>query len=240
MQNQRVTDRKGAKATGQRSPFANASSSPGIPAHAVIQLHQTIGNQAVQRLLRSRTIQPKLAISQPGDIFEQEADRVADHVMRMPDPTIQRTCSACAAAGTTCAKCELERKPLVQRKMEQGSNSSGSVPDDFVRDLGPGEPLDAATRTFFEPRFGRDLSGVRVHAGSRAADMAREIHARAFTAAPNIVFGRDQYRPHSRDGQRLLAHELTHTLQQRESGFSMIQGDFMSDFAGKAGLVCWR
>jgi hypothetical protein len=214
MRIQRANQRQAAAAGRQTSPAAAISvSAPAVSVHPILQFQQTIGNQAVQRWLRSRNIQARLAMSQPGDVYEQEADHVADHVMRMPEPVIQRSCS-CAAGGSTCAECEPETKSLVQRKTEQRSNNSGSVPDDFVRDLGPGEPLDTATRAFFEPRFGRDFRDVRVHAGSRAADMAREIHASAFTAGPNIVFGNDQYRPESRDGQRLLAHELTHVVQQ--------------------------
>src|SRR5262249_53251738 len=132
------------------------------PSHPILQLQRTIGNQAVQHLLRSGAIQPKLAISQPGDIYEQEADRVADEVMRMPAPVIQRTCSACAAGDSTCSKCETE-KPALQRKTERASEGAASVPDDFLGSLGPGQPLDSATRAFFEPRFGHDFSRVRVH-----------------------------------------------------------------------------
>ena len=215
MQNQRVTDTKPTIAAGQRQLSSHPRSPAAGSTHPILQLQKTVGNRALEHLLRSRPIQAKLAISQPGDIFEQEADRIADHVMRMPDPTIQRTCSACESSGSTCSACKSEKAALVQRKTEQGSNGSGPVPDDFVRDLGPGEPLATATRVFFERRFGRDFRDVRVHAGSRAADMAREVHASAFTAGPNIVFGSDQYRPESRDGQRLLAHELTHVVQQR-------------------------
>src|SRR5688572_28878160 len=104
-------------------------------AHPILRLQQTIGNQAVRHLLQSRTIQAKLSISQPGDIYEQEADRVAEHVMRMPEPAIQRACAPCAAGGAPCPKCE--KKSLVQRKTEGISASSDSVPDDFVRGVGP-------------------------------------------------------------------------------------------------------
>jgi Domain of unknown function (DUF4157) len=202
-------------------------------AHPILQLQKTIGNQAVQDLLRSRAIQAKLAISQPGDPYEDEADRIAGQVMRMPDMPIQRTCSEGGSGASTCSACERKEQVVVRRRTDQSSARAGSIADDFVRNLGPGQPLDSATRVHFEPRFHRDFGDVRVHAGSRAAEMARQIHARAFTAGPNIVFGRDQYQPQSRAGQRLLAHELAHTLQQREDGFLMIQGDFESDFAGK-------
>jgi hypothetical protein len=219
--------------SGRRTKPASRVNAPAVSAGSVLELQRTIGNQAVRRLLQSRAIQPKLALNQRGDVYEQEADRVTDRVMRMPEPAIQRTCAACASAASPCPACESKDEALVQRKTDGNSGGASSVPDTFVRNLGPGQPLDSATRAFFEPRFGRDFGHVRVHAGSSAADKAREIHARAFTAGPNIVFGSNQYRPHSPAGQRLLAHELTHTLQQRDGGFSMIQGDFESDFAGK-------
>ena len=83
----------------RRQQFVKPTWPACAPVHPIIQLQQTIGNQAVQRLLRSRTIQPKLAISQPGDSYEQEADQVADQVMRTPEPVIQRAYFACAAGG---------------------------------------------------------------------------------------------------------------------------------------------
>jgi hypothetical protein len=88
----------------------------------------------------------------------------------------------------------------------------------------PGQPLDAATRAFFEPRFGHDFSHVRVHAGGRAAQSARDVNARAYTVGGHIVFGAGLFSPESRDGRRLLAHELAHVVQQagafRSSGLA--------------------
>jgi hypothetical protein len=78
----------------------------------------------VQRLLRSRTIQAKLSISRPSDIYEREADWMAEQAMRMPEPVIERTCSACAAAGATCSQCETARQPRLQRQIEQHSDNS--------------------------------------------------------------------------------------------------------------------
>jgi hypothetical protein len=80
--------------------------------------------------------------------------------------------------------------------------------------LGPARPLDAATRAFMEPRFGHDFSQVRVHTDSLAADSARSVNARAYTSGRNLVFGEGQYAPHSSQGRRLIAHELTHVVQQ--------------------------
>jgi hypothetical protein len=81
-----------------------------------------------------------------------------------------------------------------------------------------GRPLDADTRSFFEPRFERDFSGVRVHTDARAGESARAVGALAYTVGPNIVFSRGQYRPGSPEGTRLLAHELAHVIQQRDTG----------------------
>ena len=77
-----------------------------------------------------------------------------------------------------------------------------------------GEPLDATTRAYFEPRFGHDFSGVRVHANPEAADSVRSVGALAYTVGPDVVFGAGQYQPHSFAGRRLIAHELTHVVQQ--------------------------
>ena len=216
-------------------------------------------------------IQAKLKIGSPGDRFEREADRVADQVMRMPAPSIQRSCSC----GGTCPKCrsrgEGNRKALVQRQQAKGSREAVIPPglheglrsliqtkrsDDAVQrqededeekliqtkeapGAGPaltastqsaisglrggGAPLPASERAFFEPRFGRDFSQVRVHTDARAAEAARAISARAFTYGNDIAFGAGQFQPNSGDGQRLLAHELTHTVQQSKTGVSAVQ-----------------
>ena len=140
-------------------------------------------------------LQPKLAIGSRADVCEQEADRVADQVMAMPQ----------AAPG---------REPLVQRSAP-GEGGTESVPE-IVHDVlrSPGRPLDAVTRAFMEPRFGRDFSQVRVHADAEAAEAAASIHARAFTANRGIAFGAGQYAPQTQSGRGLLAHELTHVIQQ--------------------------
>src|SRR6185295_14072166 len=79
---------------------------------------------------------------------------------------------------------------------------------------GGGEPLSPSLRSYFEPRFGSDLSGVRLHASGEAAEAAREVRARAFTVGRDVAFGAGEYRPESAEGKRLLAHELAHTVQQ--------------------------
>lgn len=184
-------------------------------------------------------VQAKLTVSAPDDPYEREADRVADQVMRMPQPVVQRACPACAAGGPPCPKCqrvahqvmrmpESNLKPdranaptgsLVQRKVTgrsgPGIGTTPSIGQDVLSSQG--QPLDAATRAFFEPRFGHDFSNVRVHADNRATESAQSINARAYTLEHNVVFGAGQYEPGTTAGQRLLAHELTHVVQQQGS-----------------------
>ena len=88
---------------------------------------------------------------------------------------------------------------------------------------GGGSPLSQATRAFFEPRFGVDFSPVRVHTDARAAHTTRAVHARAFTLGPHIAFGTGQYAPHSPAGRQILAHELTHVVQQNGSQLQRAQ-----------------
>ncbi len=87
----------------------------------------------------------------------------------------------------------------------------------------PGEPLDAQARAFFEPRFGHDFSQVRVHRDAKAVQSARAINARAYSAGRDIVFGENQYSPATAAGRRLLAHELTHVVQQATDAFRSLQ-----------------
>ena len=155
-------------------------------------------------------IQTKLSISTPGDIYEQEADRVAEHVMRMPATTLQRSCVTRMPDGSTFSKYK-EDSGLVQRRVESGNHS---VPDNFPHDLGSGQPLDPDTRAFMEPRFGTDFSAVRIHAGAQAAESTRSVNALAYTVGRDVVFNSGQYVPQSDRGKRLLAHELTHVVQQ--------------------------
>lgn len=199
---------------------ARAKTSAKRPADA--RLH-ALGNLEVQRLYSQGAIRATLAISQPGDPDEQEADLVAEQVMRMAEPapissvpsTIQRKCAACEASGVTCPKCEEEER--VQRKEKPGHMplARPDVHSQISALRGGGQPLAPSVRAFFEPRFGRDFSGVRVHTGGQAAESARAIQARAFTAGQDVVFGAEEYAPGNREGRKLLAHELAHVVQQQ-------------------------
>jgi len=147
------------------------------------------------------------AISTPGDSFEQEADRVAAQVMRMPEPGRPRGCTC----GGGCPAC---RSGHAGYGRDAHQTAAPSVISETLSS--PGQPLDPATLQFMESRFGRDLSQVRIHTGQRADDAVRAVEARAFAVERDIVFGDGQYDPHGSEGRRLLAHELTHVVQQQQ------------------------
>src|SRR6266496_250915 len=187
-----------------------------------LALQRSLGNQGLQRMLQTRAIQAKLRISQPSDSYEQEADRVADQVMRMPVPDAEdggTICAACAHGASPCPKCAARRSPAIQRRARHGgTGNDASVSDNFVDKLSVGRPLDIPTRGFFESRFRQDFSQVRIHTDAGAAESARTLDAKAYTAGRDVVFANGEYSPHTGAGRRLLAHELTHVVQQQAAG----------------------
>lgn len=161
-------------------------------------------------------LQTKLAINKPGDEYEQEADRVAEQIMRMPEPQMQLAC----ACGRACPKCNTEqlrpeRERLQTKRVRASATERVSAPP-MVHEVlqSPAQPLDFATRVFMEPRFHHDFSQVRVHTDNNAADSARDIKALAYTSGHEIVFAAGQYSPSTHQGQHLIAHELAHVIQQ--------------------------
>ena len=168
--------------------------------------------------------QPKLSVNRLDDPYEREADQVAETVLRMPEPTFLHNGGIGLADGSRSVEGKKEEHPLAQRKIDSTSGVSGiSVPHHFTQTIGPGQPLDPASRDFFEPRFGHDFSRVRVHTGDQAAKAAHSIHARAFTMGDDIIFGADQFAPENEEGRLLLAHELTHVRQQANAPRRTIQ-----------------
>jgi hypothetical protein len=162
----------------------------------------------VRRILGSAGVQAKLTISQPNDEYEQEADRVADQVMAMSDPKHQRQPENGEEEETLQTKPLSDQiTPLVQR--QEGLSAQ-------VKDLkGGGQPLPQSERSFFEPRLDHNFSQVRVHTDARANAAATSANAKAFTTGSDVVFSTGQYEPGVNRGRKLLAHELTHVIQQK-------------------------
>lgn len=128
---------------------------------------------------------------------------------------LQRKCACGGTPGPT-GECESCRKKRLQRAAIHPSSFSSKTPP-IVHEVlrSAGQPLNSETRAFMEPRFGYDFGRVRIHTNARAAESAREVSALAYTVGENVVFGRGQYAPHSSTGRALLAHELTHVIQQQ-------------------------
>lgn len=128
-------------------------------------------------------------------------------------PVLQRKC-ACDGSGGECASCDETKKGTLQRRTANQSEVNGVPP--IVHEVlrSPGQPLDAGTRAFMEPRFGYDFSGVKIHTDARAAESARALNALAYTSGKEVVFGAGRYSPGTGDGKKILAHELTHVVQQ--------------------------
>ena len=185
-------------------------------------------------------IQAKLTINQPNDQYEQEADRVADEVMRMPEPEMQWQVELEEEENELIQTKLLAKNitPLVQRQIEEEeeelieelkeekgvimtkalSNGSLQVTDSFRARLNRskcgGQKLAETDRNFMERRFDVDFSNVRIHTDSNATQMSRNLSAQAFTHGRDIYFGAGRYTPGTSSGNRLIAHELTHVVQQ--------------------------
>ena len=245
------------RAFARRSRVAGriASAKTTVPARArpgqsrkvasTLDLQRIVGNRAVQRLLQaitedlevssaldacpepvrdlSRTAaqtsslsnaQAKLEVSTPGDLYEREADLVADQVLRQDIPE------------------DRDRRQEIQaRPSPQASGGASSTNDDLAgrlyRSKGSGSVLSDGVQAFFEPRLMHDFSQVRVHNDSESARMNHELGAQAFAHDLDIYFGVGRYDPQSPKGQRLLAHELTHVVQQQgNQGANVVMRQF--------------
>jgi uncharacterized protein DUF4157 len=151
----------------------------------------------------------------PDQVFEEqeEAEKKEEPVESpSPDDLLQRMCASC------------EEEKTLQAKEAPGQAFVNPVVHDFN---GGGQPLNESARSFFEPRFGYAFDKVRVHTGGRATESARAVNALAYTRGHDIVFAPGQYAPETVAGQRLLAHELTHVMQQNPSHY--VKGSTLPD-----------
>lgn len=251
-----------------RKSLTTTTQSMRPPEHPIRRLQRAIGNRAMGRF-----IQAKLRVSQSGDTYEQEADRVAEEVIRTPEAgltissnaaaaSVQRKCADCAGGESACPQC-LAESPAAQRQsptatdaqliqpqfdlgeeMEEGRPMSMEEDEDsavqrsadgniyassditrrIVSAKGMGSPLSESVRQELGSKMGADFSGVRIHTGGDAIQLNRDLAAHAFTHGKDIYFNAGKYRPETVEGRRLLAHELTHVIQQGgDSGAGVVQ-----------------
>lgn len=174
-----------------------------------LSLDTMLNSQAQYAVSRAVPLQTKLTVNEPDDEYEQEADEVAEAVMRMP-----------ASATPSPPNDDGEDEQLATQIQRFGGESVEVAPDTESRISqmkGGGAPLSAIDRAFFESRMGADFSQVRIHTGAEAVDTARTLQAKAYTTGADIAFNEGAYEPGTANGRQLLAHELTHVVQQGAS-----------------------
>lgn len=171
-------------------------------------IHRSVGNQAVSRVAGDGDPATPVPVSDPDGPAEREAERVARAIYRDDERQPQQE--------TRSAVRRSPRRSGGGRAGASGSDGDrdGSAVDRSLRSAG--RPLEAETRSRFENALGADLGGVRVHTDTAADAAARSLGARAFTSGRDVVFRSGEYRPGTHVGDRLLAHEVTHVLQQRQ------------------------
>ena len=179
--------------------------------------------QAKRDMATSRA--PSLVVGPADDPAEREADRAAEQIMQMSEPTpvdlsaptqINRKCTACEEEAAKT----LQAKPAgVSQVGTEEAVASSTVQGTILK---PGQPLDKDAQSFFGKRFGYDFSQVRVHSDEQSTASAKALHARAYTVGNHVVFSENEYSPHTVIGKKLLAHELAHVIQQ-SSGNPQIQ-----------------
>ncbi|MCH2046899.1 MAG: DUF4157 domain-containing protein, partial [Saprospiraceae bacterium] len=187
----------------------------------------------------SMPIQTKLNIGASNDSYELEADSIADQVVNMSNVQVQKQTGA--LVQRKCSACEQEdkirKKPIsyqitsnIQRSAmsdSKGGPATNALISRINAKRGRGVTMDSSTKQFMESRFGSDFSDVRIHTGSEAIQMSKDIGAQAFTVGNDIFFNEGKYNTNSTSGKHLLAHELTHTIQQRGVQRKMIQRDWV-------------
>jgi hypothetical protein len=190
----------------QRAVERPASAEPA----ALLGLQRQYGNRATRGL-----IQAKLVVGAASDRYEQEADRAAQQVLNPPaeasETAIQRQPEP--------EEDELQARAVPNRPAGPGSFEAGAdFETQLAQNQGGGQALPGATQQFMETRLGADFGAVRVHTGGQANQLNRSVQAEAFTHGSDVYFSEGRYAPGSSDGQRLLAHELTHVVQQTGGG----------------------
>jgi len=198
--------------------------SPTAAANEVAPVQEINEHELVDRF----PVQLKLSVGAPNDPLEHEADAMADKVMRMPENAlVQRK------ASSDCCDYDDEHvhlkplsaqvTPFIQAKSENGGTVSNAVTDGISATQGGGSAMADRTKSFMESRFGNDFSNVRIHTGDYAVQMSKDLNAQAFTTGNDVYFNSGKYAPENPEGKHLLAHELTHVVQQSGSVERKIQ-----------------
>ncbi|WP_197285210.1 DUF4157 domain-containing protein [Planktothricoides sp. SR001] len=209
----------------QRDAVAAPTSEAPLPEYTPLEPNALQNHPLMGNISDLPPIQTKLTIGAPGDKYEQEADTIARKVVsQINSPTAQ-------AKPTTKV---LQRQPIGRditvspfagmmqaKEAIAGGPASQDLESSINRAKGGGQPLDAGLQQSMGQAMGADFSGVRVHTDSSANNLSQSIQAKAFTTGQDVFFAQGQYDPGSKDGQELIAHELTHTIQQ--SSASTIQ-----------------
>lgn len=210
-----MTRKSDTRSRSDRSKAESTRRSPRSPAHdrrpedratvdtdgrsdPIGHLHRHLGNQVVHALYERGDLQAKLTANSRGDRYEREADRIADTVMRKR-----------SSSGSKSSRSD-------RRPKESPKSRMVTPPTELRKTLrSGGKPLPSSTRKYFEEQFNHDFSDVRIHTDSKAAEAAKALNAEAFTVGTDIAFAKGSDRLETAAGKRLLAHELTHVVQQR-------------------------
>jgi hypothetical protein len=208
--------------TARKSSFFTAS-----PFAVAAQMQpEAVDDEAIEQ---SPVIQTKLTMGASGDRFELEADSMADRVVQRMHagaaaPSVQAKCADCLEEERLQRQAEDDEAPdeLVQAKAEGAMDVPGSVQQSLEGGTGGGTTMHPALRDEMESAFEADFSGVRIHTGPSAEHLSRDLSAQAFTYGRDIFFSAGEFRPDTSDGRHLLAHELTHVVQQHH-GLARIQ-----------------
>ena len=224
-------------------PKAKAAKSNAPVFTPVVQKKLTVGaeNDAFEaeadtmadRVMQMQDISPHsftptpLSIQKKCTKCEEEENRIRKKSLSTAYTSIQRKCSKCEEEEQKIQKKSLSETitPFVQRSGtgETTSVAPSHVESNILSSKGTGSPMDISTKSFMENRFEADFSQVRIHTGSQAVQMSRELNAQAFTVGNDIYFNEGKYNPNTHSGKHLLAHELTHTIQQGGSISKKVQ-----------------
>ncbi len=191
-----------------------------VPLSTAQLLQRRLGNEGAAAFVARSS----LRVSSPQDPAEKEAVAKASSVMRMADSSVPVSNISSGVQRCGCASCacgSAANSDTGVRRKESASPAHHEAPHDVSKQIqssmAGGSPLPSGVRAFMEPRFGSDFSGVRVHTNDHAARLSANLDAHAFTVGNHIFFGNGKYQPESHAGKELIAHELTHTIQQGAS-----------------------